>query len=89
MEETPPVETLRDVRQPTLGISAHSGDVELEWLENPASTGKKLSHPSQDREESGALSLSPLLADVPSQTESSLASDEASREMSYSSETET
>ena len=44
VEETPPVETLRDVR-----ISAHSGDVEVEWLENPASTGTKLSHPSQDR----------------------------------------
>ena len=58
MEETPPVETLRAVQQPSQGTSADSGDVELEWLENPATTGRELSHPPHDREESGALSSS-------------------------------
>ena len=53
----------------------------MEWLENPAATGTELSHSSQEREESGALSTSPPSADVPSQTESSLASDESSREL--------
>ena len=47
VEETPPVETLRAVRQPSQGTSADSGDVELEWLENTATTGRRaLSSPS-------------------------------------------
>ena len=58
VEETPPVETLRAVQQPSQGTSADSGDVELEWLENPATTGRELSLPPHDREESGALSSS-------------------------------
>ena len=78
VEETYPVETLRAVRQPSQGTS---GDVELEWLENPATTGRELSHPPHDREESGALSSSPPPADVRSQPESSLLSNEASREL--------
>ena len=55
----------------------------MEWLENPAATGTELCHPSQEREESGALSTSPPSADVPSQPESSLASDESSRELCH------
>ena len=58
VEETPPVETLRAVRQPSQGTSADSEDVELEWLENTATTGRELSHPPHEREESGALSSS-------------------------------
>lgn len=49
--------------------------------ENPAATGTELLRPSQGREESGALSTSPSPADVPSQPESSLTSDELSREL--------
>ena len=55
----------------------------MEWLENPAATGTELSHPSQEREESGALSTSPPPADLPSQPESSLVSDESSRELCH------
>lgn len=81
MEEKPPVETLRDVRQLTQGTSADSETLNWNGWKNPAATGTELSHPSQEREENGALSTSPPSADVPSQPESSLASDESSREL--------
>ena len=58
VEETPPVETLRAVRQPSQGTSADSGDVELEWLENTATTGRRAFSSPHEREESGALSSS-------------------------------
>ena len=51
VEERPPVETSKDVREPTQGTSADSGDVELEWLENPAANCPELTHPAQEREE--------------------------------------
>ena len=33
-----------------------SGDVELEWLENPVATVTEVSHPFQERESSGESS---------------------------------
>ena len=91
VEEKPPVETLRDVRQPTQGTSADSKTLNWNGWKTLPLPAQELLRPSQGREESGALSTSPPPADVPSQPESSLTSDELSRELcnTPASETET
>ena len=62
-EDTPQSETLRDGQQPSRRTLVDSGDVELEWLEDPVATVTEVSHPFQEREfsgeSSGTLSTSP------------------------------
>ena len=83
-EDTPQGENLRDGQQPSRGTLVDSGDVELEWLENPVATVTEVSHPFQEREysgeSSGTLSTSPRTADLPCQSEVSQVSDEPRRE---------
>ena len=83
-EDTPQAENLRDGQQPSRGTLVDSGDVELEWLENPVATVTEVSHPFQERESSGessgTLSTSPRTADLPCQSEVSQVSDEPRRE---------
>ena len=72
-EDTPQAENLREGQQPSQGTLVDSGDVELEWLENPVATVTEVSHPSKERESSsessGTLSTSPRTADLPCQSE--------------------
>lgn len=42
-EDTPQAENLRDGQQPSQGTLVDSGDVELEWLENPVALARGLS----------------------------------------------
>ena len=83
-EDTPQSETLRDGQQPSRRTLVDSGDVELEWLEDPVATVTEVSHPFQEREfsgeSSGTLSTSPRTADLPCQSEVSQVSDEPRRE---------
>ena len=83
-QDTPQAENLRDGQQPSRGSLVDSGDVELEWLENPVATVTEVSHPFQERESSGessgTLSTSPRTADLPCQSEASQVSDEPRRE---------
>ena len=79
-EETPQTGNLRDVRQPTRETLVDSGDVELEWLENPVAAVTEVSRPSQEHESSGTLSTSPQTAEVPCQSEVSLVNDVPRRE---------
>ena len=84
-EDTPQSETLRDGQQPSRRTLVDSGDVELEWLEDPVATVTEVSHPFQEREfsgeSSGTLSTSPRTADLPCQSEVSQVSDEPRRVM--------
>ena len=86
-EDTPQSENLRDGQQPSRGTLVDSGDVELEWLENPVATVTEVSHPFQERESSGessgTLSTSPRTADLPCQSEVSQVSDEPRRELCH------
>ena len=83
-EDTPQAKNLREGQQPSQGTLVDSGDVELEWLENPVAAVTEVSHPSQERESSsessGTLSTSPRTADLPCQSEVSQVSDEPHRE---------
>ena len=45
-KDTPQAENLREGQQPSQGTLVGSGDVELEWLENPVATVTEVSHPS-------------------------------------------
>ena len=84
-EDTPQADNLTDKQQPSRGTLVDSGDVELEWLENPVATVTEVSHPFQERESSGessgTLSTSPRTADLPCQSEVSQVSDEPRRVM--------
>ena len=75
-EETPQTGNLGDARQPTWGTLADSGDVELEWLENPAATVTEVSRPPQEHESRSILGTSPQTAEVPCQSEASLVNNE-------------
>ena len=85
--DTPLADNLRDRQQPSRGTLVDSGDVELEWLENPVATVTEVSHPSPARESSGessgTLSTSPQSADLPCQSEVSQVSDELHCEPCY------
>ena len=78
-EETPQSGNLRDAWQLTRGTLADSGDVELEWLENPAATVTEVSCPPQEHESSSTLDTSPQTAEVPCQSEASLVNNELHR----------
>ena len=79
-EETPLTGNLRDARRPTRGTLADSGDVELEWLENPAATVTEVSHTPQEHESSSTLGTSPQTAEVPCHSEASLVNNEQGHE---------
>ena len=79
-EETSQTGDLRDARQPSRGTLADSGDVELEWLENPAATFTEVSRPPQEHESSSTLGTSPQLAEGPCQSEASRGNNEQDHE---------
>ena len=79
-EETPPTGNLRDARRPTRGTLPDSGDVELEWLENPAATVTEVAHTPQEHESSSTLGTSPQTAEVPCQSGVSLVNNEQGHE---------
>ena len=50
VEETPQTGNFRDAQQLSRGTLADSGDVELEWLENPATTVTEVPCPPHEHE---------------------------------------
>ena len=82
-EERPQTGNSRDARQPSRGTLVDSGDVELEWLENPVTTFTEGSRPSQEHDSSSTLSTSPQTVEVPCQSEASLVNDVPRREACF------